>query len=106
MRGGGVTLFLLVAIALVGMRTEQKRIRRISFRRMTYPLFAISDEDDDPTVILPHRHEPNLRKDRAASSTPPPIIHIVQPSANLFSVLPWRDLASVWDRNATFNTLA
>ena len=105
MRGGGVTLFLLVAIAIVGMRTEQKRIRRISFRRMAYPLFAISDEDDDPTVVLPpHHHEPNLRKDRAASSTPPPI-HIVQPSANRFSVLPWRDLASVWDRNATFNNL-
>jgi len=104
MRGGGVTLFLLVAISIVCMRMEQKRIRRISFQRMAYPLFAIADEDDDPTVVLTH-HEPNLRNDRAATSTPLPI-HIVQPSANRSSVLSWRDLASVWDRNATFDTLA
>ncbi len=70
--------------------------------------FAIANDDEDPTVCLP-RHEPNLRrdrqKDRAAASTSFPI-HIVQPSINRSSLLPWRDLASIWDRNATFDILA
>jgi hypothetical protein len=112
-----VMLCFVVGIIIVGVFMDQMRIRRISTRRMTYPLFATSaddddDDDDDPTGILPSRHESNPRMDRprngngaAASSSSPAssLIHAIRPSANRHSVLKWRDLASMWDRHATFD---
>ncbi|KAL3817092.1 hypothetical protein ACHAXA_009923 [Cyclostephanos tholiformis] len=104
-------LCLLVAFAIVGVHMDQRRIRRISSRRITYPLFAMAADDDDPTVTLPPpRHDPNSRMDRprsgnATSSSPSSLIRIVQPSANRYTALPWRDLASMWNRNATIDDI-
>jgi hypothetical protein len=45
--------------------------------------------------------EPNSRKHNTTLD-----IHIMQPTANISSILSWRDLASIWDRNATFDIIS
>ena len=82
-----IALFLLAVIAAIGiyvmdrtMSNQQIYEQRISF---------VKDR------------EPNSRKHNTTLD-----IHIMQPTANISSILSWRDLTSLWDRNATFDIIS
>mmetsp|Transcript_20510 Transcript_20510/g.44513 ORF Transcript_20510/g.44513 Transcript_20510/m.44513 type:complete len:357 (-) Transcript_20510:54-1124(-) len=102
------TIFFLL-LALIGLYANQKGSSLILIKEdstvwtqqsaapTTKNGMGTNRNDDEP-AFLKEQHPTNL----TVSTLP---IHIIQPSANHSSVLPWRTLASSWDRNTTFENL-